>query len=215
MKSQRLKDLYYASIGKLSILSFCWHRMIPITKLQSGFLNIGCGAKYIDGMINIDGNIFCKKDIWLDVTLGLPFPANSIQGIYASHVVEHLGVDRVRRLFSEFYRVLNHSGVVRVVVPSLEYAIGAYQENRTAQLPEWPDSYNSPGGRFNNFMLCRNQHLTMFDFSFLEELLRAAGFSKVFLESPNRSQYFGMDHMRFESDPTIAQNSLFVESVKE
>jgi len=215
MKSRRLKDLYYASVGKLSILSFGWHKIMPITKFENGFLNIGCGAKYIEGMINIDGNIFRKKDIWLDITLGLPFPENTIQGIYASHVIEHFEADHVRKLFSEFYRVLNHTGALRLIVPSLEYAIQAYQQGNVSQLPEWPDSYNSPGGRFNNFMLCRNQHLTMFDFSFLEELLKAAGFSKVFRESQNRSQNFSMDHMRFESDPTLVHNSLYVESVKE
>ena len=166
-------------------------------------------------MINVDGNIFCKKDIWLDVNLGLPFPDCSLKGIYASHVVEHFNGKNVKKLFAEFYRVLKLGGVVRPIVPSLEYAIRAYGAGDVDKLSEWPDSYNSPGGRFNNFMLCRNQHLTMFDFSFLEELLKAAGFSKVFRESPNRSQNFSRDHMRFESDPTLVHNSLYVESVKE
>jgi predicted SAM-dependent methyltransferase len=166
-------------------------------------------------MINVDGNIFCKKDIWLDVNLGLPFPDCSLKGIYASHVVEHFNGEGVKKLFAEFFRVLKLGGAVRLIAPSLEYAIHAYETGDLDKLPEWPDKYSSIGGRFNNFMLCRNQHFMMFDFSLLEELLRGAGFSKIFRESPHSSMYFSKDHMQFESDPAIVHNSLYVESVKE
>lgn len=215
MKSQRLKDFYYASIGRLSILSFYWHKIFHNANFRDGYVNIGCGPKYVSGMINVDGNIFRRKDIWLDVTLGLPFSDNSVQGIYASHIIEHFSVSEVRKLFLEFYRILKQGGAVRLIVPSLEYAIQAYQEGNVSKLSEWPDRYNSIGGRFNNFLLCRNQHLTIFDFGFLEELLQEAGFSRVFCEPPQRSHYFSRDHMRFESDPALVDVSLYVESVKE
>ena len=52
------------------------------------------------------------------------------------------------------------------------------QEGDAEKLPGWPDTYGSIGGRFNNFMLCKNQHRTMFDFTFLEELLKEAGFTR-------------------------------------
>ncbi len=215
MRSQRLKDLYYASFAKLSVLSYCrrraWHQGNGVAR----YLNIGCGPKYVEGMFNIDANIFQKKDLWLDVTLGLPFPDGSISGIYASHILEHFDACRARKLLSDFCRVLKPGGAVRLIVPSLEYAIRTYQEGNAEKLPTWPDTCRSIGGRFNNLMLCRNQHRTMFDFTFLEELLKEAGFTRIFQEQAHTSQYFSADHMQFESDPSLKEVSLYVEALKE
>jgi predicted SAM-dependent methyltransferase len=214
MKSQYLKDLYYLFFGKISILSFYYHKIFSSSRFQNAYINVGCGEKYIEGMINLDGNIFCKKDIWLDATLGLPFSENSIQGIYASHMIEHFNIRNVKKIFYGFYKVLKPGGAIRLVVPSLEYAINAYVRGNLAKLPEWPEKYNSIGGRFNNIMLCANQHFTMFDFTFLEELLKESGFSKICREEPNHSAYFTSDYLIFESDELIREHLLFVEAIK-
>jgi predicted SAM-dependent methyltransferase len=214
MRSQYLKDLYYLSVGKTSILSFYWHKAFSRGRFKDAYLNIGCGEKYIDEMINLDGNIFRKKDIWLDVSLGLPFLDLSIGGIYASHLLEHFNGENVKKLLKEFHRVLKTGGVARLVVPSLEYAITAYNEGNLNKLPEWPEKYHSIGGRFNNFMLCANQHFTMFDFTFLEELLKGSGFSEIYREEPYHSSYFKSEHLKFESDPSIRDSSLFIEALK-
>jgi predicted SAM-dependent methyltransferase len=138
----------------------------------------------------------------------------SIQGIYASHIIEHFNSRNVKNLFCEVFRVLKPGGVVRIIVPSLEYAINAYREGNLAKFPEWPEKYNSIGGRFNNFMLCANQHFLMFDFTFLKELLEESGFSKIYREEANRSAYFKKDHLKFESNSSIKDHSLFVEGIK-
>jgi predicted SAM-dependent methyltransferase len=215
MKSQRLKDLYYASFARLSLFNYYRYRAFNPVNGRKKYLNIGCGTKYVKGMLNIDGNIFQKKDLWLDVTLGLPFPRGSVTGIYASHILEHFDALRVRKLLSEFSRVLKPGGAVRLIAPSLEYAIHTYQEGDTEKLPVWPDTCHSIGGRFNNFMLCNNQHRTMFDFTFLEELLKEAGFTGIFRKQAHTSQHFSSDHMRFESDPSLKEVSLYVEAFKE
>lgn len=214
MRSQRLKTFYYASIGRLSICTLWWLRLTRRGYYSDAYVNVGCGTKYVSGMVNIDGNVLRKKDMWLDVTLGLPFTDNSLRGVYASHVIEHFDDKSVRRLFGEVYRVLKPGGAVRLIVPSLEYAIDAYVGGRIDRMPDWPHKYDSAGGRFNNFMLCQNQHFTMFDFSFLEELLSAAGFSKIVRESPHCSEHFTKEQMQFESDPALKDVSLYVEALK-
>ncbi len=214
MKSQKVKDLYYLSVGKLSIFSWMWHSLLRAKKYKDSYLNIGCGTNYVPGMVNIDGYVLRKKDIWLDVTIGLPFPAGSIRGIYISHILEHLPLARVRRLLREFHRVLKPGGVVRIIVPSLEYAINAYNTNASSNLPTWPDKFQSIGGKFYNFMLCANQHAIMFDFSFLEELLKAAGFKTVLREKARSSSLFSAEHMQFETKNTERDVSLYVECIK-
>ena len=214
MISQQVKNLYFVSLAKFSILSFYWWKMTRGSAGEGGYINIGCGPKYLEGMINVDGNLFCKKDLWLDVTLGLPFPDSSLKGVYVSHVLEHFSPKQLRNLLAEFYRVLQPGAGLRIVVPSLEYAIQAYLSGDGSGLPDWPESFRSPGGRFNNFMLCQNQHTVMLDFSFLLELLKGCGFSRVYREEANRSDYFSRDHLQFESDPSIIDSSLFVEAAK-
>jgi predicted SAM-dependent methyltransferase len=214
MRSQFVKNLYYCSVGKLSALSYAWHRLSRPARFADAFLNLGCGPKYVEGMVNADGNILCKKDLWLDVRIGLPFPCDSLQGIYASHMIEHLGIKNVRRLFAECHRVLKPGGAVRLVVPSLEYAIRSYQGGRREDFPVWPEEYKSLGGRFNNLMLCANQHLVMFDFGLLEELLRQSGFRTITRESSQKSRSFSKDHLQFESDSSLVDVSLYVEATK-
>ena len=215
MRSQSLKNLYYASVGRLSLLSLWWLRLARRSAYADAYVNIGCGTKYVHGMVNIDGNIFRKKDVWLDVTLGLPFDDNSLRGVYASHVIEHFDDTSVRRLISELYRVLKPGGALRLIVPSLEYAIDAYVKENADTLPDWPRTYDSAGGRFNNFMLCQNQHFMMFDFGLLEELLSAAGFSQVSRSSAQSSEHFTKEHMQYEADPALKDVSLHVEALKD
>lgn len=214
MRSQKLKTLYYTSIGRLSIFTLWWNRTTHSVDYADAYVNLGCGAKYVPGMVNVDGNLFRKKDIWLDVTLGLPFRDNSLHGVYSSHLLEHLSVQEVRRLLTQCYRALKPGGVLRLVVPSLEYAIQAYIRDKPALLPDWPDRYRSIGGRFNNLMLCRNQHVTLLDFTFAEELLKDAGFSLIYRETPGNSQHFSASHLQFESDPSLIDVSLYAEAIK-
>jgi predicted SAM-dependent methyltransferase len=214
MKNQITKDLYYASFGKLSLAPYWWNRLFGRNRFENALVNIGCGPKYIEGMVNVDGNIFQTKDLWLDVTLGLPFFTNSIRGIYVSHVMEHFRIKTVRRLLIEFHRAIKPGGTLRLVVPSLEYAVNAFTTDNAARLPEWPDKFSSIGGRFNNFLLCANQHLSMFDLSFLEELLNEAGFATVERREPFVSRCFTPQQLRFESDPSLLDKSLYVEAVK-
>jgi predicted SAM-dependent methyltransferase len=214
MKSQTTKDLYYAVFGKLSILPYCWHRLFLRNRYRDALLNIGCGPKYIADMVNVDGNVLRKKDIWLDVRLGLPFLENNIRGIYASHVMEHFAIDAVRRLLREFHRVLKPGGILRIVVPSLEYAVNAFIANDSAKFPDWPESFYSIGGRFNNFLLCANQHRVMFDRTFLQELLYEAGFMSVIQTSPFVSRCFSAHQLQFESDPSLLDKSLYIEACK-
>ncbi len=105
-------------------------------------------------------------------------------------------------------------GTLRIVVPSLEYAVGAFAENKASQLPDWPENFQSIGGRFNNFLLCANQHQSMFDLTFLQELLNEAKFESVVRQSPFKSSCFSRQQLQFESDPSLIDKSLYVEACK-
>jgi hypothetical protein len=54
----------------------------------------------------------------------------------------------------------------------------------TAWFSDFPDSRSSIGGRFENFVFCRQEHLTILTPSFLEEIATEAGFKDVRVVQP-------------------------------
>ncbi|MGQ0628241.1 MAG: class I SAM-dependent methyltransferase [Phycisphaerales bacterium] len=197
MKSQFVKDMYYATVGRTTIVSKWWHSLRK-EQYRGKFVQLGCGKEYIPGMINVEANFQRKRDIWLDINVGLPFASNSIKGLYASHIMEHLTAARNRAAYREFFRVLEPGGKLRILVPDLEYAINAYVSKDAPKFPEWPETYRSFGGKFNNFTLVCNQHFVLFDFSLMEEFLTEAGFTQVERKKTAESDYFSPEHMQYE-----------------
>ena len=53
-------------------------------------LHLGCGSKHIDGFINIDARELPEVDEIDDVKTLVKFDKESINLIYASHILEHI-----------------------------------------------------------------------------------------------------------------------------
>ncbi len=219
MISQRIKNLYLQTLGTASFVNLCYWRLRQHlgNRRRPLFLNLGSGEKYIDGLINIDANLFLKKDLWLDVRWGLPFLDDSVQAIYTCHTLEHFDFRTVQKILRECHRVLAKGGGLRMLVPSLEKAIGAFNRGDAGWFPAWPDKYTSLGGRFNNFLLCRDQHRLMFDFSLSKELLESLGFCHIQQPPYGVSDLFSsssLERMEPEDHRGYHERSLIVEASK-
>ncbi|BFM39392.1 methyltransferase domain-containing protein [Synechocystis sp. LKSZ1] len=91
-------------------------------------LNVGCGKYIIDGFISLDiytehyhrnrKRDFIEYDLRKD---RLPFPDNSVDNIYISHVIEHVETDYVVIFMRESHRVLKTGGVLRIACPDAEF----------------------------------------------------------------------------------------------
>jgi SAM-dependent methyltransferase len=68
------------------------------------------------------------KIVRWDLRKGIPFPADSIDVVYHSHVLEHFDRDDALRLLAECHRVLRPGGILRVVVPDLLRLVTRYQD---------------------------------------------------------------------------------------
>jgi SAM-dependent methyltransferase len=55
-----------------------------------------------------------------DIIKGLPVPQQSVDGMYCSHVLEHLALDDFRKALCNTYAALKPGGIFRCVVPDLE-----------------------------------------------------------------------------------------------
>jgi hypothetical protein len=63
--------------------------------------------------------------------------------------------------------------------PNGDSAMRKYLEGDADWFIEFPDRRTSLGGRFENFIFCRQEHLTILTYSWLEELASAAGFVEI------------------------------------
>ena len=80
-------------------------------------LHLGCGRKYIPGFVHVDLLDYDHIDHRMSVDDLSLFSNNSVELIYASHVLEHFGRHETTGVLGEWYRVLQVAGVLRVAVP--------------------------------------------------------------------------------------------------
>lgn len=81
-------------------------------------VNLGCGPDYLEDWINIDGDrkLSCEIHCELDSEdIKLPLETESVDLIYASHILEHIWY--LRQLKQELLRVLKPGGFIIIVVP--------------------------------------------------------------------------------------------------
>jgi predicted SAM-dependent methyltransferase len=79
-------------------------------------LNLGCGPQKLTGWINIDFDEKHAPDVVADVK-NLPYADNSVDEIYASHILEHFNYDEP--VLEEWCRVLKPRGMITVIVPDV------------------------------------------------------------------------------------------------
>jgi SAM-dependent methyltransferase len=174
-----VKSTYYALLSPLMRLNAARHRAIPrLASDSNNLVHLGPGQeKYLDGWINVDANLISSKpDIWADLRFKLPFPDNSVDAIYSHHMIEHL--PNLDFHFREMYRCLVPGGSIRVGGPHGDNAIQAMLEGQDDWFGSWPTNRSSIGGKFENFIFCKGEHLAILTKSFLCELAGNSGYSK-------------------------------------
>jgi SAM-dependent methyltransferase len=120
-------------------------------------INLGCGVKTSERCINVDWSIYIMlyQNPWLvplvtpligrdrvqrvngmsgttichDLKKGIPFPDNSADAVYHSHLMEHIDRDVIPVFQKEIFRVLKPGGIQRICVPSLETYIAEYNKS--------------------------------------------------------------------------------------
>ena len=126
-----------------------------------------------------------------DITKGLPMAEESCDGLYCSHVLEHLSLEDFRKALKNSFKILKKGGIFRCVVPDLECMARSY----VASL----DNNNSNNASVNfirNTLLGVNErqkgvkelvssfygnshHLWMWDAYSLSNELKLAGFTQI------------------------------------
>lgn len=87
---------------------------------KQALLNLGCGARFHPGWVNMDLAPTDPTVLRLDVQNPLPFKDGEFQAVYHSHLLEHLPHQQALPFLQECRRVLASGGVIRIAVPDLE-----------------------------------------------------------------------------------------------
>ncbi|HUT59598.1 MAG TPA: methyltransferase domain-containing protein [Phycisphaerae bacterium] len=172
--------------------------------LLAQYVQYGCGGSSRGGWRNFDasptlrferlpliGKLYSKNDSrfpedveYGDIVRGLPIAPDSCQGVYCSHVLEHLCLDDFRVALRNTYCMLRAGGIFRLVMPDLEYYIHCYVKTPTpdAALVFMKRTLLGQEKRersLKGFMISwlgNSQHRWMWDFKSVEYELQGAGF---------------------------------------
>jgi predicted SAM-dependent methyltransferase len=219
MMARKAKAAFYAAAGPLMKANGEIYRQLFAPREGVVKVHLGPGReKYLKGWINVDANMFTGKcDVWADLRNKLPFRDGSVDAFYSHHVIEHL--PNLQFHFDEMYRCLKVGGVFRIGGPNGDVAIQKFLDGDTSWFGDYPDKRTSIGGRFENFICCRQEHLTILTYSYLKEITANAGFSQLHLRQPVSEtgfpDLFGADVLGTESEATPEHaHTIIVEAQK-
>jgi SAM-dependent methyltransferase len=174
------------------------------------YIQYGCGLSCPDGWINFDASptlrlqqlpvlgqffrrgstIFPDNARYGDIVKGLPIPDSSADGVYASHVLEHLSLDDFWLALRNTLRLLKPGGIFRLVIPDLEVRVRIYLEKfekGNVDASAWLMQTAGIGVEHRNrslegivrLILGNSAHLWMWDEKSITAALEKAGFVDV------------------------------------
>jgi predicted SAM-dependent methyltransferase len=161
-----LKFLYYR------IRYFFFKPRYPINLNSKVYIHLGCGNINSPEFINVDSRVFPHIHHIHNVE-NLPMFKNDFADlIYASHVLEHISMLKLIEVLNEWRRVLKPNGVLRLSVPDFDRIIDIYNSNNKNIEYIWMPLLGAQEYK-------ENSHFSVFNFSFIKNLLQEIGFSEI------------------------------------
>lgn len=142
---------------------------------------------------------FPSNVLYGDIVKGLPnIKENSCNGIYCSHVLEHLSLNDCRLALLQTFGLLKTGGIFRCVLPDLGFSVNNYvatkgEKTPTAALQFMQETLlgieDRPKGLKNKIILLfgNSHHLWMWDELALHQELLNVGFKEIRLCKYNDS----------------------------
>jgi predicted SAM-dependent methyltransferase len=138
---------------------------------------------------------------FLDVNKPFPFPDNSVECAFCSHLLEHLHPITAARMFAELLRVLKPGGIFRVVVPDLAWAITLYNREDPREFLKAVFEYNEANPK--------NRHQYMYTDQSLRSFFLKCGFVEAQICTYRVGRLPDLEKM--DNRP---ENSIYVEGAK-
>jgi predicted SAM-dependent methyltransferase len=135
-------------------------------------LHLGCGEKHIEGYVNIDVRYLPGVDEVCNVMHLRQYETNSVDVIYASHVLEHFSRWDYMNVLNRWYNILKPNGILRICVPDFEIISKYYVETKKLR--------DISGMLYGGQDYPENKHHWCWDFETLSHELKELGFKNVY-----------------------------------
>lgn len=179
------------------------------------YVQYGAGNQAVPGWINFDASptlriqkipligrllrsklncIFDDNVLYGDIVKGLPIKPESVDGLFCSHILEHLSHADFSLALDNSFKYLRKGGVFRIIVPDLEYYINRYKASLTSHSHDQRESaaiefckgtcFGMEGSRSTltqrlNDAFANSGHRWMWDFFSLTKALSDHGFINI------------------------------------
>jgi len=157
---------------------------LPVNEDGKVYVNLGCGANTGKEFINIDTVVMPHTHYITDITELYMFPNESIDLLYAAHVLEHIKRSKLKKTLKEWYRVLKIGGVFRFGVPDFDQLIEVYEAN-SRDVNSVIFQIMGSEGEYDD-------HHTIWNYNFAKKIMEETGFKEV-----RRWDYKNTDHHDF------------------
>ena len=98
-------------------------------------LHLGCGRRYLPGYLHVDIQTYPHIDIIHDIRSKLSndiIAPESIEEIYACHVLEHIPRQHIVETLIEWHSLLKYGGKLRLAVPDFEAIVEVYLKDKNS-----------------------------------------------------------------------------------
>lgn len=157
-----------------------------------------------------------NKIFFADATKKIPLEINSVECIYASHMLEHLSRAGALSFLDESIRVLKKNGVLRIAVPDLKNIINYYLAVNDAdkfmeRLYVEAPSIRSLKEKLKLFILGYRHHQWMYDGKSLSVLMKNRGFRNVVVRKSGETYINNLNGLNLYER---SEESVYVEGIK-
>ena len=91
-------------------------------------LHVGCGGVHLDGYVNIDRRWMPGVDLVANIGILPQVEPESIQRIYACHVLDHFDRWTYKTVLRRWYDILEYGGELLISLPDFEWTAQRYAE---------------------------------------------------------------------------------------
>ena len=134
-------------------------------------LHLGCGTKHLKGYINVDIRYLPGVDEVNNIRFLRNYKSDSVDEIYACHVLEHFGRWEYKEVLKRWFEILKPGGKLRLAVPNFSSICKYYTETG--------DLKSLIGLLYGGQDYDENYHYITFDPSSIYDDLKDIGFNEI------------------------------------